>query len=215
MRSGTVTLSRLWRKSDPLQGIAWSRIDCGGCGSSKKYSAAGAMHRPRTSRIERRIGQHHRSGDLARGDVPIGLEQPRLLRRRHQRKTVSLVEADRPGCRLPGADQHAARAQSAKMAQQHTADAVTLAARHDVSVANEVDVAFRLQAHDAGQTAVLLITPELHPGGEFAVEFSARHVRLVPPVGRDHAAIGFGGSIYDGNNRGAIAVAAGADVSRG
>ena len=35
------------------------------------------------------------------------------------------------------------------------------------------------------------IAPEGDAGGELAVEFLARHVRLVPAVGGDHAAIGF------------------------
>jgi hypothetical protein len=70
------------------------------------------------------------------------------------------------------------------MPKQSAANAAPLAARQDISVTNEIDVAHRLEAHHACQPAVLLITPEHDTGGDLAIELVPRHVGLVPPIGR-------------------------------
>src|SRR5262249_57621160 len=51
-------------------------------------------------------------------------------------------------------------------------------------------------------------------GGGLGGRVVGRHVRLVPAVGRDHAAIGRGGGIDDGKNVVALIVATAADGHR-
>ena len=99
------------------------------------------------------------------------------------------------------------------MLEQRAADAAPLAAGRDVCVADQVDVAHGLDAHDAQQRAVGLVAPERHPGGDLAVELVRRHVRLVPAIGGDHSAIRLGGLVHDREDRGALVVAAGANVA--
>ena len=98
------------------------------------------------------------------------------------------------------------------MPEQSAADAAPLAARQDVSVTNEIDVAHRLEAHHACQLAVLLIAPERDTGGDLASELVPRHVGLVPPIGRDHTTIGLSGGVDDREDGRAIVVMAGAEV---
>src|SRR5262249_43920739 len=144
-------------------------------------------------------------------DAPVGLEQLGLARGRDRLEAVTPVEADRPLRRGPGADQHAARAQAAQMTEQHAADAAPLAARQDIGVTDEIDVTHRLGAHDAEQPVVLLMPPEHDPGGDLAIELVARHVGLVPAVGRDHPAVGLSGGVDDREYGGALVATTGAD----
>jgi hypothetical protein len=77
---------------------------------------------------------------------------------------------------------------------------------------NEIDVVHRLEAHHAGQPAVLLIAPEHDAGGDLAIELVARHVGLVPSIGLDHATIGLSGGVDDRKDRCTIVVTAGSDA---
>src|SRR5262249_58934318 len=65
--------------------------------------AAGEGTKTRLARLRagvlRRIGEHDRCLDLALRDSPIRFEQRGLAIGRHERKAVTLVEADRPGGR--------------------------------------------------------------------------------------------------------------------
>ena len=76
-----------------------------------------------------------------------------------------------------------------------------LTGRHDVGVADQVDVADGLEADDADQGPVALEAGEDDARGGLAVELGRRHVRVVPPVGGDHAAVGLRGGVDDREDR--------------
>jgi len=59
--------------------------------------------------------------------------------------------------------------------------------------------------------AAILVAPEHDAGCALAVERVAGHVRLMPAVGRDHAAIGLGGGVDDRKYVVALVVATPAD----
>src|SRR5216684_6219337 len=110
-------------------------------------------------RVVRGIGQHYRGLDLSIWDGPIGLEEHGLARRRDQFEGVAPIEPDRPLRGVPGADQHRSRARAPQMPNQRAANATPLAARQDVSVTNEIDVAHRLEPNHAYERAILLTAP--------------------------------------------------------
>ena len=119
----------------------------------------------------------------------------------NQLEAVPLIEADRPVRGGPGADQQRSPGRAAESLEQRAPDAAPLVARRDVGVADQVDVVHGLDSHHADQLAVGLVPPELHAGFDLAVELLARHIRLVPAVARDHAAIGLGRGIHDPEDR--------------
>src|SRR5882672_590261 len=80
-------------------------------------------------------------------------------------------------------------------------------------MADEIDVAHRLQAHHCDERAVPFIAPERDAGGDLAGELVRRHVGLVPAVGRDHAAIGLRGGIHDRQDGRTLVLATEADVA--
>jgi hypothetical protein len=134
-----------------------------------------------------------------------------LLLRRDLHEAVFAVEADRPLGGGPRADEHAALRRAHDVLEQRPADAAALVAGDHVGVADEVDVADGLDAHDPEQRAVVLIGPERHAGRDLALEVGHRHVRLVPAVGGDHAAVGLGGGVDDLEDRVSLVLAAGPD----
>jgi hypothetical protein len=93
--------------------------------------------------------------------------------------------------------------------QQRASDAAALAGRRDVGVADQHDVAHGLDPHHARQRVA--VAPERDAGGDLGVELAAGHVRLVPAVGRDDAAVRLGGGVDDRQDRVALVVAAGSD----
>jgi hypothetical protein len=97
--------------------------------------------------------------------------------------------------------------------QQLAADAAALGGGGDVRVADEVDVADGLDAHDAEQLAAGLSTPEGDPGGDLVLKLAPRHVGLVPAVRGDHSAVGLGRRVDDGEDGGALVVAARPDAA--
>ena len=99
----------------------------------------------------------------------------------------------------------------AQVREQRTADAGPWLAGQDVRVADQVDVADGLDPHHAEQLAVRLVAPERDSGGDLAVELLGGHVRLVPAILRDHAAVGLGGRVDDREDRAALVVTAGPD----
>src|SRR6267143_4932864 len=111
------------------------------------------------------------------------------------------VELDRPIGGSPGADQHGSIAQVAQVLDQLAADASTLIACYDVGMTDQVHITHGLDAHDPDQLAIRLISPEHNAGTDLAVELARAHVWLVPPIGRDHAAIGLRGDIHDREDR--------------
>src|SRR5258708_33376523 len=110
-----------------------------------------------------------------------------------------------------GAEQHTARAQPPQMPQQRAADAVPLIAGQNVCVTYQINIAHRLNAHDADQGTIILAAPERHAGGDLAVQLALRHIGIVPSIGRDHAAIGFGRSIDYREDHRPIILATGSD----
>src|SRR5205823_4632793 len=97
------------------------------------------------------------------------------------------------------------------MPQECAADAVALLGWSDVRMTDQVDVVHRLDAHHADEFAVRLVAPELDAGGDLALELTPVHVRLVPAVRGDHAAIRLRGGVDDLERFGALVVAAAAD----
>src|SRR4051812_47607949 len=83
-----------------------------------------------------RIRQHDRRVALARGDVPVCLQQTIFLLLRHQLEPVALVEPDRPACVGPGADQETARALRAQRLEQGAANALALVGAADIGMSD-------------------------------------------------------------------------------
>ena len=87
------------------------------------------------------------------------------------------------------------------------ADPLPLVLGRDVGVADQVDVANLLDAHDPDKLAVELAAPEHDPGGQLAVELLGGHVGVVPAVGRDDAAVHLGRGVHDREDRALLVVA--------
>ena len=99
-------------------------------------------------------GQHDRRLDLALRDRPVAPEQRGALLAREQLEAVVAVEANRPLGRGPGPDQHAPRGGLGDVLEQPAADPPPLVLGPDVGVADQVDVAHALDAHDPDELAV-------------------------------------------------------------
>src|SRR6266550_5160437 len=110
---------------------------------------------------------------------------------------MSAVKGDRPFSRRPGADQHGSITQPAKVLDQLTAYSSPLVAGQDICMPDQIDIAYGLDAHDADQLAIRLISPEHNPAVDLAVELACAHVWLVPPISRNYAAICLRGGIHD------------------
>src|ERR1700704_743184 len=123
------------------------------------------------------------------------------------------VEVDSPFGRSPGADQHGSIAQTAQVLDQLAADPSTLIACYDIGVTDQVYITHRLDAHDPDQLAIRLISPEHNPGTDLTVELARAHVRLVPPIGGDHAAICLRGDIHDREDRFTLVVSTRPDAA--
>src|SRR5919107_2258502 len=79
-------------------------------------------------------------------------------------------------------------------------------------MADQVHVAQRLDPDHTDELAVLLVSPELDPGVDLARQLLGGHVRLVPAVSRDHAAVGLRGGIHEREDRLALVVSARANA---
>jgi hypothetical protein len=75
-----------------------------------------------------------------------------------------------------------------------------LPGRLHIGVADEHHLPQVLAAHDPGQAAFVLKTPENHPGGQFIFQFRQAHIRLMPAIRRDDAPVSLGGGIDNGPN---------------
>src|SRR5216683_7383365 len=153
---------------------------------------------------ECRIGQDHRGFDLAVWDRPVGLQQFGLAIGSNQLEAISEVETDRPVGGGPGADQHPPCGQAAQVKEERTAHPAPLRAGSDVRMADEIDIANGLDAHDADQDSARLIAPKLDSGGDLFLKLVRIHVWIVPSVRRDHAAIGLRGGVHDVKDGGAL-----------
>ena len=81
-------------------------------------------------------------------------------------------------------------------------------------MADQVDVAERLDPDHPDELAVLLPAPELDARGDLAIQLLRGHVRLVPAIGGDDAAIRLGGRIHDREDGLGLVVTARADGHR-
>src|SRR5271157_876622 len=64
-------------------------------------------------------------------------------------------------------------------------------------MADQRDVFHRLNAHHAGQLAILFETPELHALAHLVAQFLPRHVGFLPAVRWNYALIGLRGVVDD------------------
>src|SRR5439155_22145555 len=101
----------------------------------------------------------------------------------------------------------------AEMLQQRAANPVPLARGEYVSVADQINVPYRLDAHDPDQRAFRLVAPETDLGGDLALQFAKRHVRVVPAIVGDHAAISLGTSIDDGEDDRTLVISTRSDAA--
>src|SRR5438067_4785836 len=102
---------------------------------------------------------------------------------------MALIEASRPIRRRPGADENAPVAEPLKLLQQRTANAASLCAWQDIRVANQIDIANSLNAHDPDQSTIRFVAAEANARGDLAIKLIRGQVRLVPPISRDHATV--------------------------
>jgi len=84
-----------------------------------------------------------------------------------------------------------------KVFEQRAAHAAPLACREDIGVTDQLHVANALAPHHADQRAAELVPPEDDPCRDLMLELVCVHVRLVPPVRRNHAAIGLSRIVDD------------------
>jgi hypothetical protein len=85
--------------------------------------------------------------------------------------------------------------------KERATDAKSLTARQDIRVADQIDVAYRLDPHHADQGSVGFVSPERDAGSDLLMELGLRHVGLVPSVSGDDAPIGSSRSIDDLEDR--------------
>ena len=68
--------------------------------------------------------------------------------------------------------------------EQTAADPLLLTGPEHIGVADEDDLPPVLAAHYPQEAAGLLPAPEFHSRGQFTLEFSCRHIRVMPAVVR-------------------------------
>jgi hypothetical protein len=88
-----------------------------------------------------------------------------------------------------------------------------LMCREDVGVADQINIADTLDAHDADQRTVRLVAPEADPGGDLPFKLVQGHIRVVPAIIGNDAAISLGGSVDDPKNRSAIIITTGPNAA--
>jgi len=101
------------------------------------------------------------------------------------------------------------------MTKQCAANSAALIAGQNVSVTYEIDIPYRLEAHDADQREVLFIAPEDDSRGNFFIQFRFWHVRIMPKIRRDQPSISLSGGIYYRKDGVSIVIAAGTDAAHG
>lgn len=161
------------------------------------------------------IGEDDGGFDLAEGDGPVFTEEEFFFVGGDEVEAVFFVEVDGPGGGRPGADEDGCSGQGGEVGEEEAADAFVAGGGADVGVADEGDVAFELDAHDAGDVGsgdwfgggvaggvwgggvVFGVDVELDAVGDLGVEFGEGHVGFVPAVGGDDAFVGGGGVVDD------------------
>src|SRR2546422_6229585 len=137
--------------------------------ASRTRSTAGAHCSPNTETrtlavSHAPLGEDYRFFDLARRYGPVALQQPDFLLVRNQAESAPLVEADRPGRRLPGADEKAPLGPLLQMFQQVAPDSGALLRGSRVRVPDQRHVGHMLQAHDARYAPVAPHAEEIDAG---------------------------------------------------
>ena len=115
-----------------------------GCSRGSQERASGASRTPDPP-------ARPRSRSDARGCPSTFASSSLLLLGRDLLEPVAAVEADRPLGGGPGADEHAPFAEAPQVREQRAPHSVALAAGRDVRMADQVDVADRLDSHHAEQ----------------------------------------------------------------
>ena len=149
-------------------------------------SGRDVVHRRLTALLERRVGQHHRRLDLALRHPPVGLQQRRLQLRRDQLEAVAAGRSGRPSRRRPRSPHPAGgrRSISCRCSSRRACRCrAALPSGQDVRVADQLDVADRLDAHDADELAVDARSPRRPRPRQSRARSSSRfHVRLSPAI---------------------------------
>ena len=138
-----------------------------------------------------------RSRFVAPGSSSSGAAARQCCGLGNERKAVPDVETDRPLGGRPGANEHPPAAARTQVLDECAADPAALVVREDVGVADEIDVIHGLDTHHADEHPLGLVPPEGHPRRDLGVQFLAGHVRLLPAVSGNDAAIGLGGGVDD------------------
>src|SRR4051812_11364585 len=197
--------ARVERHADAHRGAGSPAHRAGSAGGGARRGRCvpgGAQRRPR---------EHRRRLDLALGDRPVLAQQRRRPLARDRLEPVAPGEVDRPPGGRPGSDERAACRHPHEVLDQRRADAAALALGDHVGVADEVDVAHALDAHDPDERAVFLVAVEDDARGDLGVELVRGHVRVMPAVGGDDPAVGLGRRVDDREDGGAVVVVARAD----
>src|SRR5581483_7371253 len=156
----------------------------------KRKAAVLARARRMPLVLAKSVPEHHRFLDLPLGHGPVAPQEALLLALAHEREAATLVEADGPRGRLPRSDQHRNTTQRGEeLPEERAADAAPLRGAARIGVADEHDIGHRLRSHDAEQAPAFVEAEERDAGRDLARELFLGHVRLVPAVGGNHAAI--------------------------
>src|SRR5207245_1355475 len=124
---------------------------------------------------------------------------------------MRLVESDGPRCGCPGPHEQQSVGRGRELCQERAADAAALMRRPNIRVADQRDIAHLLKPHHADENTLVIAAPELDTGSDFGEEVRTLHVRLVPAVGWDDAAVGGCGLVDDGVHRRNVSVSTAAD----
>src|SRR3954466_3583325 len=108
---------------------------------------------------------------------------------RNERETVALIKGNRPHRVGPGTDEDWLRAQFFYVMKKRRSDATALRRRSNVGVSHQSDVSLILNSHHAQYFLAFLCDPEDDPTRNLVLKLIRAHVRVVPPILGDDAAI--------------------------
>ena len=93
--------------------------------------------------------------------------------------------------------------------------AATLIARANVGMADEINIAYWLNTHHADHIALAVTGPEGNSRGNLRIQLQQAHIRVVPSVRRNDAALRFGCCIDNLRNDRAFVFTARTDYVHG
>jgi hypothetical protein len=108
----------------------------------------------------------------------------------NQTEAIALVEIDGPGSLGRCTDQYRLISKRFNVPQKLRADSFPLNVGGHICVTDQSDGSLVLKPNYALQLPILLGHPENDPGSNLERQFLFRHIRIVPPIGRNHAAVG-------------------------